>query len=81
MSDEYRIQSEGFQFKIIDDEGETVAIYKTAQKAKHEVDVFRRNDVLWRTARELVETAVTALMTMERVDSRTAHYWIREAAD
>jgi len=36
---------------------------------------------MWKSARLLVQAAVSAFMNVRHVDSRTAQYWIREAAD
>jgi hypothetical protein len=81
MADEYRIRPVGSQFEIIDDAGDRVGAFQTEREAKHEVDVFVSEDVMWKSARLLVRAAVSAFMNMRHVDSRTAQYWIREAAD
>jgi hypothetical protein len=81
MADEYRIRPVGSQFEIIDDAGERVAAFKTEREAEHEIDVFVSDDVMWKSARLLVQAAISAFMNMRHVDSRTAQYWIREAAD
>ena len=81
MAGEYRIRPVGSQFEIIDDAGERVAAFKTEREAEHEIDVLVSDDAMWESARLLVEVAVNALMNTRRVDSRTARYWIREAAD
>jgi hypothetical protein len=81
MDDEYRIRPVGSQFEIIDDVGERVAAFKTEREAEHEIDVLVSDDAMWESARLLVRVAVNALMNMRHVDSRTARYWIREAAD
>lgn len=81
MADEYRIRPVGSQFEIIDDAGERVAAFNTEREAEHEINVLVSDDVMWDSARLLVEVAVNALMNMRHVDSGTARYWIREAAD
>jgi hypothetical protein len=81
MANEYRIKLDGPQFLIIDRTGETVGVYKTEREAKNEIDVCMSDDVMWDSARLLVKNSVHSLMKMCNVDSRTARYWIREAAD
>jgi hypothetical protein len=81
MANEYRIKPNGLRFLIIDQTGETVGVYKTEREAKSEIVICVRNDKMWDSARLLVQISVDSLMKMRNVDSRTAHYWIREAAD
>ena len=81
MANEYRIKPDGPQFLIIDQTGETVGMYKTEAEAKSEIDICITEDVMWDLARMLVKISVDSFMKMRNVDSRTAHYWIREAAD
>jgi len=81
MADEYRIRLLGSQFEIIDDAGDRVGASQTEREAKHEIDVLVSDDSMWKSARMLVQAAVSALMNMRHVDSRTAQHWIREAAD
>jgi hypothetical protein len=80
MGDEYRIRPFGSQFEI-NNAGETVGAFQTEREAKHKIDVFVSDDAMWQSARLLVQAAISALMNMRHVDSRTAQYWIREAAD
>jgi hypothetical protein len=81
MADEYRIRPDGPQFEIIDGAGETVGVCKTMRKAEHEITLCKKEDVMWESAKLLIEKAVKAYMKKHGVNSRTAHYWIREAAD
>jgi hypothetical protein len=81
MADEYRIRLVGSQFEIIDDAGDRVGAFRTEREAKHEIDVLVSDDAMWKSARLLVQAAVSAFMNMRHVDSRTAQHWIREAAD
>jgi hypothetical protein len=81
MAAEYRIRPVGARFEIIDDAGDRVGTYNTRRKAKKEIDVCVSNDLMWESARMLVKISVNAFMNMRNVDSRTARYWIREAAD
>jgi hypothetical protein len=81
MADEYRIRPVGAKFEIIDHAGDTVGTYNTRRKAKQQLDTCVTNDLMWESARMLVKISVNAFMNMRNVDSRTARYWIREAAD
>ena len=81
MANEYRIKLRGPQFLIIDQTGETIGVYKTEREAENGIVVCMGNDVMWDSARLLVEISVDMFMKMRNVDSRTAQYWIREAAD
>jgi hypothetical protein len=81
MANEYRIRPDGPQFLIIDQNGETVGVYKTEQEAANEIDLCMRDDLMWDSAKLLVKLSVDSFMKMRNVDSRTAYYWIREAAD
>jgi hypothetical protein len=81
MANVYRIRPDGPQFLIIDQNGETVGAYKTEQEAKNGIDVCMSDDLMWDSARLLVKTSIDSFMKMRNVDSWTAHYWIREAAD
>jgi hypothetical protein len=78
---EYRIRLVGSQFEIIDGAGDRVGAFQTEREAKHEVEVFLSDDIMWKSAKMLVQAAVSAFMKMRQVDSRTAQFWIREAAD
>jgi hypothetical protein len=69
------------KFLVTDDGGEIVDVCNTAQDAKRKIADCKKNDSMWETARLLVKRAVKAHMKMHGLDRRTAHYWIREAAD
>src|SRR5271156_2999420 len=62
MADEYRIRLLGSQFEIIDDAGDRVGASQTEREAKHEIDVLVSDDSMWKSARMLVQAAVSALM-------------------
>jgi hypothetical protein len=81
MADGYRIRRAGTKFEIIDHAGETVGVYETLREAEYEIDVCVSDDAMWKSAKLLVEIAVAAYMRTHGVDSKTAQYWIREAAD
>jgi len=81
MADTYRITSHGPNFIINHSAGMTVGVYSTQQEALREIEAFEQDDLMLETARSLVEKAVDAFILMHRMDRRSAHDWIREAAD
>jgi hypothetical protein len=81
MANEYRIKPLGPQFLIIDQTGERVGVYQTEREAENGIVIRISDDLMWDSARLLVKMSVDSLMKMRNVDSRTAQYWIREAAD
>ena len=81
MADTYRITSHGPSFIISHSAGMTVGVYSTQQEASSEIEAFEQDGLMLETARSLVEKAVDAFILMHRMDRRSAHDWIREAAD
>ena len=81
MADAYRITSYGPSFIINHTDGMTVGVYSTQQEALREIEAFEQDDLMLETARSLVEKAVDAFILTHRMDRRSAHDWIREAAD
>jgi hypothetical protein len=81
MADEYHIRQVGIHFEIIDRDGERIGACRTEREAKLQIEVCMNDDVMWESAKELIKISVESFMKTRNVDSRTAHYWIREAAD
>ena len=81
MADTYRITPRGPEFIVSQNAGVTVGVYNTAQEAQVTVEDCERDDFMMQTARSLVEKAVDAFILMHHMDRRSAHDWIREAAD
>jgi hypothetical protein len=81
MADNYRIRRNGSEFMVSDDCGTTVGVYGTKQEAQQIIEVCEHDDFMFKTAKGFVQKAVYAFMRKHRVDRRTAHDWIREAAD
>ena len=81
MADTYRISPHGPEFMVIHNAGVTVGVYNTEQEAQLTVEDCERDDSMLQTARSLVNVAVEAHMRLHHTDRRTAHDWIREAAD
>ena len=61
--------------------GVTVGVCNTEQEAQLTVEDCERDDLMLETARSLVERAVDAFILTHCMDRRSAHDWIRDAAD
>jgi hypothetical protein len=81
MNTEYRVETAGSQFTVIDPWGEQVDTYATEEAAKQDIERCKMEDAMHETAKQLVDTAVKAHMRMLEVDRETASYWIRSASD
>ena len=81
MRAEYRIESAGHQFTIIDAVGNQVGIYPTEEAAQQAVERRRKQDAMLETAKLLLENAVKAHMQIHDIDHDTALYWIRIASE
>jgi len=81
MSAEYRIESAGTQFTVIDASGDQVGIYPTEEAARQAIDRRRKQDAMLETAKLLLDTAVKAHMQIHGVERDTALYWIRSASE
>ena len=81
MSTEYHIEPDGSQFILIDDLGEQVGTYPTADAAKQDIERCKREEAMYETAKQLVDTAIKAHMETFGVDRETATYWIRSASE
>ncbi len=80
MADKYRMTPNGSEFILNHNAGVTVGVYKTEMEARQGMKECRRDDLMLKTARGLVEKAVNTLMRTHHIDRRVAHGWIREAA-
>lgn len=79
MKYEYRIEPVANAFIVIDDLGEPVGRYPTAEEAQKDIERCKREDAMWESAKLLVDAAVKAHMEMFGVDRETARYWINSA--
>jgi hypothetical protein len=79
-ADVYRMEIHGSEFIINHNAGGTVGVYKTEREARQGIEDCRRDDLMLKAARALVEKAVIALMRAQHINRETAHDWIREAA-
>jgi hypothetical protein len=67
-------------FVVNENAGATVGVYYTKLEAQQRLKDCERDDLMFETARSLVEKAVDAFILVHRIDRRLAHDWIREAA-
>ena len=81
MSNEYRVETAGGESAVIDPCGEQVDTYPAADSAKQDIERCKKDDAMWSTAKQLVDTVVKAHMQMFEVDCETASYWIRSASE
>ncbi len=81
MAGTYRMMPHGSDFILNHDAGGTVGVYKTEAEARQGMADCKRDDLMLKTARGLVEKAVNALMRAHHIEWQAAHAWIKEAAD
>ncbi len=60
MSNEYRVETAGREFAVIDPGGVRVGTYGTEHEAKPDVERCKRDDAMYETAKQLVDAAITA---------------------
>jgi hypothetical protein len=58
-----------------------VNTYPTEETAKQDVERCKKDDAMYETAKQLVDTAINAHMQMVGVDRETARYRIQSAAE
>jgi hypothetical protein len=73
-TNDYRIQPAGTQFILIDPWDEQVAAYPTEDAARQGIERCKKEDAMYETAKQLVDTAIKAHMQMFGVDRETARY-------
>ena len=82
MSTEYRIESSGSSFIVIDPWGEQlVNVYSTEDAAQQDIERCKKEDAMYETAKQLVDIAIKTHMQMFGVDRETARYWVSSAMD
>jgi hypothetical protein len=81
MKTEYRIELARSEFIVIDDLGEHVNTYPTIEAAQQDIERCKREDAMYETAKQLVDTAIKAHIQMHGVDRETASYWIHSATE
>jgi hypothetical protein len=71
VSNEYRTEPAGGAFIVIDPWGEPlVGVFSTEDAAKQDIERCKREDAMYQTAKQLVDTAVKAHMEKFGVDVR-----------
>jgi hypothetical protein len=81
MNTEYRVETAGSQFTVIDPWGERVNTYPTERAAKQDIERCKKQDSMYKTAKHLVDAAIKAHMQMFEVDRETARNWICSASE
>lgn len=81
MDAEYRIESVGNQFIVVDPWGENVGRFVTEEAAKRNIEHCKKKDAMWRSARILVGNGIKAQMQLHEIDRDTARYWVLSAIE
>ena len=81
MAGTYRMMPHSSEFILNRAAGGTVGVYKTEGEARRGMADCKRDDLMLKTARGLVQKAVNALMRAHHIEWQAAHDWIKEAAD
>jgi len=72
MTKEYKIESDGAEFIVIDGTGETIGVYLTQDAAEQDIERCKKDDAMWEPAKLLVDTAIKADMEKHEIDRGTA---------
>jgi hypothetical protein len=75
---EYKIETVGSQYIVVDPSDEIVGRYNGEQEAQQNIERFEKEHAVSETAHLLVENAVKALMQLNGVDRDTAERAIRD---
>jgi hypothetical protein len=78
---EYRIETFGAQFVVMDSLDEMVGKYDSETAAKQAIEECAKDDAMYESAKQLVESAVKAHMEKFNVSREIASYWIGSAAE
>jgi hypothetical protein len=78
LSNEYKIESVGRQFIVVDPWGEIVDRYPSEEEARQNIERCKREVAISDRAHVLVENAIKALMQLNGVDRGTAERAIRD---
>ena len=81
LTNDYRIEPVGTAFIVIDGLGEQVNTYPTEDAAQQDIERCHKEDAMWETAKQLVDTAIKAHMRIHDVDRETAKRLIRDSAE
>jgi hypothetical protein len=78
VSNQYKIESVGRQFIVVDPWGEIVDRYPSEEEARQNIERCKREVAISDRAHVLVENAIKALMQLNGVDRDTAERAIRD---
>jgi len=78
LSNEYKIESVGRQFIVVDPWGEIVDRYPSEEEARQNIERCKREVAISDKAHLLVENAIKALMHLNGVDRGAAERAIRD---
>jgi hypothetical protein len=81
MDTEYRIESVGSQYIVVDPWDEIVGRFSSEEEAQKNIERCKREDAISDTARLLVDNAIRAHMQLHGVDRDTARRATRDAAE
>lgn len=79
MSKEYKIETVGRQYIVVDPWDEIVGRYSSEQEAQQNIERCKKKDAIADNAHILVENAIKALMQLNGVDRDTAERAICDA--
>lgn len=80
MNADYQIKRAGRQFKVLDPWGEyLVDLFPTREAAEKDIERCKREDLLYETAKQLVDIAIEAHAQKFGIDRETAERWIHDA--
>jgi hypothetical protein len=78
---EYRVETHGTEFVVIDHTGVAIGVYPTEDAAKQDIERCQREDVMWESAKLLVDRAIKVHMQIHDVNRETARYWVVSAIE
>ena len=78
MSTEYKIETVGGQFIVVDPLGEIVDRYPSEEEARQNIERCKREVAISDKAHLLVENAIKALMQLNGLERETAERAIRD---
>ena len=78
MDTNYRIESVGSQYIVVDPWDEIVGRYTSAEEAQQSIERCKKEHAISETAHLLMENAIKALMQLNGVDRDTAERAIRD---
>lgn len=78
MTNQYRIETVGRQFIVVDPSDEIVGRYTIKEEAQKNIERCKKEEAMYKTAKLLVNTAVKTLIQLHGIDRETAERGIRD---